>query len=90
MWVAAVERAPPMAGSDEALVALLRSCALSHLQEPLAHSSLAACTVKLEAEGRTGQYWRALGIEPSDMQLQKGPVDRLVATLSTPRGLVEF
>lgn len=33
---------------------------------------------------------RALGISPSDLQLRKGPVDRLVATLRTPKGLVEF
>ena len=37
-----------------------------------------------------GSHLRALGIEPSDMQLRQGPADRLVATLSTPRGLVEF
>ena len=36
------------------------------------------------------QHLRALGIEPSDMELRQGPADRLVATLSTPRGLVEF
>ena len=36
------------------------------------------------------QHLRALGIEPSDMQLRQGTADRLVATLSTPRGLVEF
>lgn len=50
---AAAERAPPAAGSDAALVALLRSCALSHLQEPLVGESLEACKARLATEGRT-------------------------------------
>ena len=32
----------------------------------------------------------ALGIQPRDLQLRPGPTDRLVATLRTPRGLIEF
>lgn len=63
--VAAAARAPPAAGSDDALVALLRSCELSHLQEPLAAESLAACTATLAAEGRAGllKQLKAKGVD---------------------------
>lgn len=62
---AAAARAPPAAGSDEALMALLRSCALVHLQSPLAAESLAACTAVLAAEGRTAliKHLKEVGVD---------------------------
>ena len=38
----------------------------------------------------TAKNLRALGIEPADLKLKPGPRDRLVATLRTPKGLVQF
>lgn len=50
--------------------------------------------VELRAEAAdvdaTAKNLRALGIEPADLKLKPGPRDRLVATLRTPKGLVQF
>ena len=35
-------------------------------------------------------HLRALGIDPADLDLKEGPRDRVVATLRTPKGLVEL
>ena len=50
--------------------------------------------VELRAEAvdvaATAKNLRALGIDPADLKLQTGKKDRLVATLRTPKGLVQF
>jgi len=60
-----------------------------------AASAPAGCElVGLRAEAEdaltVGKRLRALGISPDDLQLKQGERDKLIATLRTPKGVVEF
>lgn len=60
-----------------------------------AASAPAGCElVELHAEATdppaVAKHLQAVGIDPKDLQLAKGPRDRLVAVIKTPKGIVEF
>ena len=63
-------------------------------QTPAAAAPRGCELVELRAEATdvvaTARHLRAVGIDPSDLKLQLGKKDRLIATLRTPKGLVQF